>query len=406
MEAPRKQIVIISLISTVLVTAIVLALWNPPFLALFLNNSEMPVSVTVSDFLKSDTNKELFRSKARLIIINEFYATELNNDRSIHIYLPPSYYDDTDKRYPVLYVHDGKSIFELSDWSKESLNMHTQTDKLISEGKIEEIIIVGIDNIGENRVGEYAHWDGVDQGKPVTGVGLLHEDFILNDVKPFIDENFRTLPGRENTALMGASIGGFSTFNIGFRHPDVFSKLAMQSPYLGWGDNKLYEMIGSGPYKDKLPLTIWIDVGSKEGDFVDMAAQGLFLLLNNGYNYGTELAAYEAPNGEHSEKFWSERIKSILIYFYGEIGKPEFVELFINDQISLSDPIIKHINAVATFDSDIKMTVLGSYDILNPEILTIDDFGGALYPMTEGVTEVTFTTPDGLTSRATITIVK
>lgn len=75
MKARRKIIVIITLISTVLNAAIVLALWSPTFLALFLNNIETPVSVSVSDFLKSDTNKELFRNKARLIIINRYSST-------------------------------------------------------------------------------------------------------------------------------------------------------------------------------------------------------------------------------------------------------------------------------------------------------------------------------------------
>ena len=80
----------------------------------------------------------------------------------------------------------------------------------------------------------------------MKGKGLLYEDFVINDVKPFIDKNFRTMEDRENTALMGASIGGLVTFNIGFRHPEIFSKLAMMSPYLGWGDGEIYRELEGG----------------------------------------------------------------------------------------------------------------------------------------------------------------
>lgn len=400
MKFIKKHLWIVLLLSALVLIAIVLAIWNPPFISMLVSSSNTPVSISAAKFVPTDT-------KARRIVITDFHATMLNNDRPLHIYLPPGYYENTEENYPVLYVHDGKSVFDISDWSKESLNMHTQADKLISEGKIDEIIIVGIDNIGENRVGEYSHWDGMDQGKPVTGLGLQHEDFVLNEVKPFIDKNFRTLPDRENTALMGASIGGFSTFNIGFRHPEVFSKLAMLSPYLGWGDNKLYQMISEGPYKEKQPLKLWFDVGSTEGGFIDMTAQGAFLLMNNGYQYKDELVAYEAPDGGHSEKFWSERVTPILLYFYGDIGKPESVTLYSDSQVRISDPVIKHINAVVTYDSGFKMTdIMGSYVVQNAGLLKIENFGGALFPLAEGSTEVTYTTSTGLTAKVTITIVK
>jgi predicted alpha/beta superfamily hydrolase len=283
--------------------------------------------------------------------------------------------------------------------------MHETADRLITVGKIEEIIIVGVDNIGENRLGEYAQWDGVDQGKPVTGIGLLYEDFLLKEVKPFIDMNFRTLPDREHTALLGQSIGGLSVCNIAFRHPEVFGKLGMQSPYLGWGNGELYQLL-DGPYKKKQDLQIWVDVGSTETDFVNMAAQGVYQLMNNGYQYGIELAAYEAPDGEHLERFWATRIEALLLYFYGDIGKPVSVELFSVKELSLTDSAVHHINAVVTYDSGFHMTDFGTYAIEKPEILKIDGFGGGLFPLAEGTTEVSFTTSTGLTAKTTITVVK
>ena len=409
MKSKRKYKWILALVGVIAVIAMGFIKLNPTISIMGFNarDSTTTVSISAIDFVPVDSNQKLTKQKTNLIVIENFHAMMLNNDRRLHIYLPPGYYENKENKFPVLYVHDGKSVFDISDWSKESLNMHTTADKLISEGKIQEIIIVGIDNIGENRTSEYSHWDGIDMGKPVTGKGLLYEDFVINDVKPFIDKNFRTLADRDNTALMGASIGGFSTFNIGFRHSEVFSKLAMLSPYFGWGDNKLYDKISQGIYKEKKPLKMWIDVGSKEDGFVNMAANVIFLLMNNGYEYFDELVAYEAPDGEHSERFWAQRVEPILVYFYGNIGNPESVNVYMDNEVSLSDQVIKHINSVVTYDSGFKMTeALASYHVEKPELLKIDNLGGALFPLAEGVTQITFTSSTGLTTRENITVVK
>lgn len=374
---------------------------------LFRSGKEVsPLVFDASEFLSVDSNKLLVEQKARLIVVENFHADQLNNERSLHIYLPPGYYSHTGKRFPVLYVQDGKSVFDRSDWSKESLNMHVTADKMISENKMKEIIIVGIDNIGEERIHEYAHWDGIDMGKAVKGKGLLYEDFVINDVKPFIDKNFRTMTDRENTALMGASIGGLATFNIGFRHPEIFSKLAMMSPYLGWGDGKLYDELDHGAYKEKIPIKMWIDVGSKEYDFINMVAVGITALKKNGYQNYDELAVYEAPGGEHSERFWAERMEPVLLYFFGDIGKPESVKLYLEKEISISKMMYGNINAVVTYNSGFKLTdINGKYRVEKPELLLIGTYGG-LRPLSEGKTRFTFFSSMGLEASGDIAVVK
>jgi predicted alpha/beta superfamily hydrolase len=324
----------------------------------------------------------------------------------LHIYLPPGYYTDPGKSFPVLYVQDGKSVFDYTDWSKESLGMHVTADKLISEKKIQDIIIVGIDNIGEERINEYAHWDGIDMGKPVKGKGLLYEDFVINDVKPFIDQNFRTMEDRENTALMGASIGGLVTFNIGFRHPETFSKLAMMSPYLGWGDGEIYRELEGGAYKAKRPVKMWIDVGSTESDFMSMAAAAISILTKNGYQDYDELAVYEAPGGVHSERSWAERVEPVLLYFFGDIGKPKSIELHMEKELSISKMMYENINAVVTYDSGFKLTdIKGKYKVEKPEFLLVGTYG-RMRPLAEGNTRVTFHSSMGLKAEGEITVVK
>jgi predicted alpha/beta superfamily hydrolase len=404
----RKKASMIFIICAAAIIAIICLLTKPFHSKLLFRPGEVvrPVAIDAGEFVPVDSNKLLTEQSARLIEVEHFHAKQLNNERSLHIYLPPGYYTDSGKRFPVLYVQDGKSIFDYSDWSKESLDMHVTADKLISEKKMQEIIIVGIDNIGEERINEYAHWDGIDMGKPVKGKGLLYEDFVINDVKPFIDQNFRTMKDRENTALMGASIGGLVTFNIGFRHPETFSKLAMMSPYFGWGDGKIYSELDRGTYKTKRPVKLWIDVGSTESDFMGMAAAVISDLRKNGYQDYDELAVYEAPGGEHSERFWAERVEPVLLYFFGDIGKPQSVALYMEKEVSISKMMYGNINAVVTYESGFKLTdINGNYKVEKPELLLIGTYG-RLRPLKEGKTRVTFSSSMGLEADGEITVVK
>lgn len=266
----------------------------------------------------------------RLEAAENFHATKLDNDRDLYVYLPPSYDLDLNKRYPVMYVQDGKGAFYLSDWSKETLSMHTTADELINEGLIDELIIVGISNMGEQRASEYAHWDGIDYGMAVQGKGELYEDFVVHDVMPYIESTYRVLEGRENTAIMGASLGGLVSCNIGMRHPELFSKVAMLSPYLGWGDELLLQKIEDGEYKEKREIKMWMDIGDRESEFKDQIFNVGKAMFEGGYKPIDELAISVVPGGTHSESSWAERIDDILLFYYGHapVKKEGYVMTF------------------------------------------------------------------------------
>ena len=266
----------------------------------------------------------------RLDEVENFHATELNNDRTLYVYLPPSYNSDLNKHYPVMYVQDGKGAFYLSDWSKETLSMQTTADELIDKGLIEELIIVGISNIGEQRTSEYTHWDGVDYGTAIQGKGALYEDFVINDVMPYIESTYRVLKGRENTAIMGASLGGLVSYNIGMRCPELFSKVAMLSPYLGWGDELLLQKIIEGEYKDKRDIKLWMDIGDQEKELKDQMSKVGKAMYESGYKPIDELAISVVPGGTHSEASWAKRVDDILLFYYGytQVDKNMYVMTF------------------------------------------------------------------------------
>ncbi|MEL7654962.1 MAG: hypothetical protein AAGU75_03525 [Bacillota bacterium] len=136
------------------------------------------------------------------------------------------------------------------------------------------------------------------------------------------------------------------------------------------------------------------------------AAAAITALRRNGYKPYDELAVYEAPGGGHSERFWAERVGPVLLYFFGDIGKPESLKLYLNREISIGKEPYENINAVVTYDSGFLISdIKGRYKAEKPELLLVGTYG-RLRPLVEGETEITFESSTGLKASDTITIVE
>jgi predicted alpha/beta superfamily hydrolase len=331
----------------------------------------------------------MLKNKIEIEIIENFYSEILNNLRNIRIYLPPSYLIQKHKHYPVLYVHDGQNVFEgKKSYSGESWNLHQMTDQLIKENMIEEIIIVAVDNMEEERLSEYAHQDGFFKGEKIKGRGFDYEKFLIRELMPYIAEEYRIKEGPGNTGLMGSSMGGLVTFNIGLRRTDLFSKLAVMSPSLWWGKSSPLEKINSYDYQN-LNSQIWLDTGEAEGKFMSFTEDVISELKYLKNNLKLDLTYYQVPDAIHSETAWAARVHCPLLYFYGETGEVKEVELTGSDEITLKDAK-ERINPVLTFNSTFKMTALkGKFKSLKPEVLKINE-NGVLTPRKTGSAEIEF----------------
>jgi len=346
----------------------------------------------------------MLKEKIDIKIIEDFYSEVLDNKRKIRIYLPPSYSAHKNKDYPVLYVHDGQNVFHGKEsFSGDSWNLHQTAEMLIKENLIEEIIIVAVDNMGEERLSEYAHQDGFYQGKKVKAHGFDYEKFLVRELMPFIAEHYRIKEGPENTALMGSSMGGLVTFNIGLRRTDLFSKLAVMSPSFWWGKTSPIEKINSYKYQN-LNSKIWLDTGEAEGRFMSFTEKVISELKHLKTDLNLDLIYYQVPGAKHSEKAWAARVHCPLLYFYGDIGEIKKIELIGSKKITLKGAK-KRINPIVTFDSSFKMTALeGEFKSLKPEILKING-DGVLTPRKTGRAEIEFKA-FGYRARKKIKIVK
>jgi predicted alpha/beta superfamily hydrolase len=331
--------------------------------------------------------------KSKIQILDGFYSDALNNFRDIYVYLPKSYEENLDKRYPVLYMHDGQNLFYGDkSLSRQSWDMHKTVDKLSQEGIIEEIIIVGISS-NEDRWAELIHFEpeyenlgrlgkrpAYKSGEPK---GVFYESFIVNEVKPFIDKYYRTLEDKENTALMGSSLGGLVTFTIGFRNPQVFGNLGIISPAFSVATEENFSLIRN----EKLKL--WIDCGEAEGHYMDNIREYVDRLIEVGFKPKKDLIYYEVPGAVHSEEAWAERVKAPLIYFFGNIGTPVNCEVYGRSTIGLKGMKVR-LNPIVQFDSGFTMTDINAECIVeNIDVLELEP-NGAVIPKSLGKTNLIY----------------
>ena len=155
--------------------------------------------------------------------------TDEPTQRDIYVYLPPSY-GTPDKHFPVVYYLPG-----YGDSGVIGFNLPDSMDRLINDGKVNEMIIVVVN--GTNKLGGsfYAN-------SPVTG---NWEDFIAQDVVGYVDSHFRTLAQAESRGITGHSMGGFGALNIAMHRPDVFGAVYSMSPGLfdenGLAESQMFE---------------------------------------------------------------------------------------------------------------------------------------------------------------------
>lgn len=238
----------------------------------------------------------------------------LPEKRDIIVYLPPGYEDNAEKRYPVLYMHDGQNLFDsVTAFGGQEWSMDETAERLIHENAIEPIIIVGINNTGIHRIDEYTPTR--DGRQKAGGNAAAYGRLVVEDLKPFIDSQFRTLPASATTALGGSSLGGLVTMFLGLTYPLVFGKLAIMSPAVWWDRKTIVKMVNrlSGKFEQQ----IWLDMGTAESRAGIKDVRILReALVAKGWKLGNDLLYTEAKNADHTEWAWSQRVDPMLRYLF------------------------------------------------------------------------------------------
>jgi predicted alpha/beta superfamily hydrolase len=252
--------------------------------------------------------------KSRLRLHQQFSSQVEEEKHDFVVYLPPMYDEQPDRRFPVLYMQDGQNLFDPDTcFSKGNYwRMGETADHLICTGEIEPLIIVGVYNTGEHRIDEYTP---VEDKRLGGGQADAYGQMLVEELKPFVDHTYRTLPGMEHCGLGGSSLGGLVTLYLGLRYSWMFSKLAVMSPSVWWRNRAILKTVAKIRHKPE--MKIWLDIGTKEGQRALPDARELNItLVKKGWVEGHDLSYLEVADAEHNENAWAGRVAPMLKFLF------------------------------------------------------------------------------------------
>lgn len=255
--------------------------------------------------------------------------------RNVDVWLPPGYDANPDTRYPVLYVQDGQNAFDPTtsyggvDWAIDE-----EMTRLISEGAIRPAIVVAIWNTPDRAI-EYmprkavqGSGDTVSSGIPgIPGFARpLRSDaylrFLVGELKPFIDATYRTRTGREDTFVMGSSMGALISAYAVAEYPDVFGGAACLSTHWPAGDGAVIDYLAHA-LPDPATHRFWFDHGSEtlDASYAPYQERMDAVMSAGGYTRGENWVSRVYPGAEHSERAWRVRVHEPLVFLLGRSGR-------------------------------------------------------------------------------------
>ncbi len=221
----------------------------------------------------------------------------LGRERTLRLYLPPSYEANPARRYPVLYMHDGQNLFDDRTAFAGEWGVDESLDEL-ARSRGFEAIVVGVDNGESERIRELSPWTNPKYG-PAQGEQYMA--FVVDTVKPWIDAHYRTQPGRESTAIIGSSMGGLISHYALLRYPQVFGKAAIFSPSY-WFTSEVYAQTAAHPWPPGTKTYFYIG-GREDAESVPDVDRMVALLRAQPHAPG-DITEHVVPGNEHNERAW------------------------------------------------------------------------------------------------------
>ena len=265
--------------------------------------------------------------RGTLVYWRDVESEFLDPSRHVSIWLPPGYEDSPERRYPVLYMHDGQNLFDPRiantgvDWGVDEAIV-----ALADGERMAPVIVVGVWSSSQRGL-EYSPWHGAPD----------YARFLLEELMPRVNAAFRTLTGPSNTTVMGSSMGGLLSFYLVSTHPDVFGACGCLSTHFVFSESLLQRYVasaGSAGAADDTPYILndiaagarvprgvryWFDYGGKglDAGYGPTHAAVDEWLRRQGLTPGRDFVMRHYPEADHNETSWRERLTEPLEYLYG-----------------------------------------------------------------------------------------
>jgi predicted alpha/beta superfamily hydrolase len=246
------------------------------------------------------------------------------NTRTIRVLLPAGYADagNRDRHYPVLYMLDAQNLFDacLSYDHVHEWQLDETAARLTAEGKIEPLIVVGIDNARDQRASEYLPWpdDIQNPGGAVTG-GVRLPEFLIKEVMPVIEGRYRVAKGRENTGIGGSSYGGIGALYVGVEAPTVFGKVLSESPVFWVGNGQI---VRETSFLAMAPMKVFMAYGGQEWQIPGANEAEVEMIrevernLKKALVSPSEVKFVFDPDAHHNEEAWARRLPDALTFLF------------------------------------------------------------------------------------------
>ena len=237
--------------------------------------------------------------------------------RTAYVYVPDYWLEDRRRRFPVLYMFDGHNVFFDEDatygksWGMLEYLENSRMPLIVAAVECNPF---PEDSEYGGRLSEYSPFDfSDDQWGTVKGRGKVTMDWMVNEFKPYVDENYPTLSDRRHTFIAGSSMGGLMTIYALMEYSDIFSRGAALSPAVDFNPEETFEMIRNA----KIRRThLYMDYGEKELSWRG-AKRNIPKLTETLMKKGVLLTSRIVPQGEHNEASWERQIPIFMdVLFY------------------------------------------------------------------------------------------
>jgi len=253
---------------------------------------------------------------------HSFRSRVFRNTRFLRVWLPAGYDDPSNasRHYPVLYLNDGQNLFEsATSFTGVEWQVDETADRLIREGTIPPMIFVGLDNAGKDRIREYMPRRALPT-LMLRARGSRYPSFLIKEVMPFIERNYRVAAGPENTGLGGSSLGALIALHTVVVRPGIFGRLLLESPSL-WVANR--QAIRESREVKRWPERVFLVTGTAETgrkdldqSVVDDVRELAGILRRAGLD-DQRLRVVIEEGATHHESAWARRFPEALAFLFG-----------------------------------------------------------------------------------------
>jgi len=248
------------------------------------------------------------------ILSDAFEMPNLGKQRRIWVYLPPNYHE-SNERYPVLYMQDGQNLFDAKTSYSGEWEVDETLDALFDEKGI-KIIVIGMDNAGEERIEEYTPWKlkGIQSNQK----GEAYINFIIQTLKPFVDTNYRTLNDSQNNGIMGSSLGGLISHYAALKYPETFGFAGVFSPSFEIAPESFQFTQNHSQQKSS---RIYYMAGDAESEQMDSLMLKMVDQMKASGFPTSNIKSKVVTGGEHNEKLWRAEFKDAITWLFEKYPK-------------------------------------------------------------------------------------